>query len=219
MRLNKPTTEAGDAASGDDEPGAMRQSASTARWEPGQADEGPAPRFWSVRRVPAGLVAAALLGGSGLLLYDIVSVRADRPAAAWRREVADALASRPLDDAWVVAGAALAMALGVCLVVLATTPGLRRLLPMRQDSELMRAGIERAAAAVVLRDRALEVSGVRSVRVAVGRRRIRVAAEAHFRELDVVRTDLEAVLGDGIDELGLARRPALAVHVRRPAKR
>ncbi|WP_097229384.1 DUF6286 domain-containing protein [Streptomyces zhaozhouensis] len=197
----------------------MRQSASTARYEPGQAEEGRAPRFWSVRRVPAGLVAAALLAGSGLLLFDIVSVRADRPAAAWRRETADALATRPLDDGWVVAGAALAMVLGVGLVVLAFTPGLRRLLPMRQDSALMRAGIERSAAALVLRDRALEVSGVRSVRVAVGRRRIRVAAEAHFRELDAVRADLDAVLGDGIDELGLARRPALAVQVRRPAKR
>ncbi|TNM29554.1 DUF6286 domain-containing protein [Streptomyces sedi] len=197
----------------------MRQSASTARYEPGGAEDGRAPRFWSVRRVPAGLVAAALLAGSGLLLFDIVSVRADRPAAAWRRETADALATRPLDDGWVVAGAALAMLLGVGLVVLACTPGLRRLLPMRQDSELMRAGIERSAAALVLRDRALEVSGVRSVRVAVGRRRIRVTAEAHFRVLDAVRADLDAVLGDGIDELGLARRPALAVQVRRPAKR
>ncbi|MDT0265193.1 DUF6286 domain-containing protein [Streptomyces sp. DSM 44915] len=190
-----------------------------ARYDPGPDDEGAAPRFWSARRVPAALAAAVLLVAAGPLLYDVASVRADRPAAAWRRELAEQLATRPLDDPWVVAGALLAMLLGVGLVALAVTPGLRQLLPMRRDSELMRAGIERSAAALVLRDRALEVSGVRSVRVVVGRRRIRVAAQAHFRDLDVVRADLDAVLAHGIDELGLARRPALAVHVRRPTKR
>ncbi|WP_234313820.1 DUF6286 domain-containing protein [Streptomyces sp. NBRC 109706] len=197
----------------------MRQSASTARYEPSADEDGPASRFWSERRLPAALVAAALLAGAGLLLYDIASVRADRPAAGWRRELADQLATRPLDDAWIVAGAVAALLLGVWLVVLAVTPGLRRLLPMRQDGPEMRAGIERAAAAMVLRDRALNVSGVRTVRVVVGRRRVRVWAQAHFRELDVVRADLDAVLDDGIRELGLARRPGLAVFVRRPTKR
>ncbi|WP_394813338.1 DUF6286 domain-containing protein [Streptomyces johnsoniae] len=178
-----------------------------------------AGRFWSERRGPAALVAVVLMGASGLLLYDVVSVRAGRPAASWRRTLADDLAARPLDDAWVVVAAAAAVLAGVWLIVLAVTPGLRGLLPMRRDSELMRPGIERGAAAAVLRHRALEVSGVRSVRVNVGRRRVRALAEAHFRELDVVHADLDAVLTHGIRELGLARQPALSVHVRRPPRR
>jgi hypothetical protein len=198
---------------------AMAQSASAARYEPEGRQEGPAGRFWSPRRVPATLVGAVLLGACGLLLYDVVLVRSDRPAAEWRRDLADGLATRTLDDGWVVFGAIVAMLLGISLVVLAVTPGLRALLPMRLEGEGLRAGIERRAAAVVLRDRAMEVSGVRTVRVAVGRRRVRVLAEAHFRDLDEVRADLDRVLDHGIGELGLARQLALSVHVSRPVRR
>ena len=178
----------------------------------------PAARFWSVRRVPAGLVALTLIGVFGLLLYDIASVRADRPATAWRTTLAEQLAVRRLEDPWVVLAAVALVLLGSWLVLLAVTPGLRGVVPMRRDSEQVRAGIERHAAAQVLRDRAMDVSGVQSVRVAVGRHRVRVAARAHFRDLDDIRTDLDAVLEHTIDELGLARRPALTVQVSRPGR-
>ena len=68
-----------------------------------------------------------------LLLYDVAAVRADQPAMHWRRSLADELAERPLDDMWVLVGAGVAMALGLWLIVLAATPGLRDLLPMRRD--------------------------------------------------------------------------------------
>jgi uncharacterized protein DUF6286 len=208
-----------DAEDGGGAGGSMEQSASAARYEPEGRTDGPSGRFWSVRRVPAILVAVLLLTALGLLLYDVAAVRADRPAAEWRRTLADELATRTLDDGWVVLVAAAAMLAGIWLIVLAVTPGLRGLLPMRLESEGLRAGIERRAAAVVLRDRAMEVSGVRSVRVNVGRRRVRAFAQAHFRDLDEVRADLDTVLDHGIGELGLARPLALSVHVRRPAKR
>jgi hypothetical protein len=86
-------------------------------------------RFWSARRVPAVIVALLSPAAVGLLLYDVVSVRAGRPGMDWRRRLADELATRPLDDVWIIVGAAVAMALGLCLVLLAVTPGLRRLLP------------------------------------------------------------------------------------------
>lgn len=184
--------------------------------------EGPAlraGRFWSPRRVPAGIVALLALAGLGLLLYDIASVRAGRPAMAWRRTVADELATRPLDDAWVLLGAAVAALLGLWLIVLALTPGMRGLLPMRRPDERIRAGLDRTAAALVLRDRAMEVSGVRTVRVKVSRRTVRARTEAHFRELEDVRADVDAALSEGIVRLGLARRPRLSVHVRRQAKK
>ncbi|MDB1088427.1 DUF6286 domain-containing protein [Streptomyces sp. ACA25] len=203
----------GGGPGGGDEPGTTGRDQPAAR-----AEDGAARRFWSSRRVPAGIVALVLLAATALLLYDVVAVRADRPAGRWRTNLADALATRQLDDPWVVAGAVLAVLLGIWLLVLALTPGLRGLLPMRTENDTHRAGLHRSAAALILRDRAMEVSGVRSARVTVGRRRVRATAQVHFRDLDEVRSDLDAALHSGLDELGLARRPSLALHVRRPAK-
>lgn len=176
-------------------------------------------RFWSARRVPAGLAALVLLGVLGLLLYDIVSARTGHPAMEWRRRLADQLATRPLHDPWIVGIAVALIVIGAWMVALAVTPGLRGLLPMNDGGNgALRAGIDRAAARLVLRDRAMAVPGVRAVRVDVGRRRIRARAQAHFRDLDEVRADLLTALGDGIRQLGLARRPGLSVRVRRPAR-
>ncbi|WP_328772580.1 DUF6286 domain-containing protein [Streptomyces sp. NBC_00286] len=199
----------------------LGQSASAADYDPlptaDDTDDGNG-RFWSLRRVPAGIIALLVLAGAGLLLYDIVSVRFDRPAMAWRRNLARELAERPLDDIWVLVGAGVAAALGVWLLVLAVTPGMRDVLTMRRPHTDVRAGLHRGAAAMVLRDRAMEVSGVRSVRVRVRRRKVTARAVSHFRELDDVRADLDAVLAEGIKGLGLARRPALSVHVARANK-
>ncbi|MGW3987780.1 DUF6286 domain-containing protein [Streptomyces sp. NPDC004830] len=194
---------------------------------PGDGPQQPAPekatgragRFWSARRVPAGIVALLLLGLAGLFLYDIVSVRAGRPGMYWRRELADQLAELPLDDTWVLVGAGVAAALGLWLLVLACTPGLRSVLPMRRTHPDVRAGLHRDAAATALRDRAMEVPGVQSARVKVRRRRAAVRAESHFRELDDVRTDLDDVLTGAVGGLGLSHPPALKVRVRRPGRK
>lgn len=189
-------------------------------------DDAPAPtpapssgRFWSARRIPAAVVATLLAALAGVLLYDIAAVRADRPALHVRRELARQLAERPLDDTWVLVGAGVAAALGLWLVLLAVTPGLRDLLPMRRPHPDVRAGLHRGAVRLVLRDRAMEVAGVQSVHVRSGRRRAHVRAVSHFRDLDEVRAELDQVLGDAVRGLGLARPPALSVHVRRPGKK
>ncbi|MGX8905438.1 DUF6286 domain-containing protein [Streptomyces netropsis] len=182
-------------------------------------DGGRAGRFWSARRLPAALVALVVVGAAGVFLYDVAAVRAGRPAMSWRRRLADGLATRPLDDVLVIGGAVAAVVIGLWLLVLAVTPGLRGVLPMRRDTPDVRAGLDRRAAALVLRDRVMEVSGVQSVRVDVGRHRIRTRALAHFRDLEEVRTDVDTVLADGVRELGLARPPRLSVRVSRPVKR
>ncbi|QYX78594.1 DUF6286 domain-containing protein [Streptomyces akebiae] len=193
--------------------------ATTATDEPGR----PARRFWSGRRIFAALVALLSAVAVGFLLYDVIAVRAGRSAMRWRRRLAEELATRPLDDVWMIVGAAVAMALGLWLFLLAVTPGLRRLLPMRQltgipGAEDVRAGLDRRAAALVLRDRAMRVPGVQSAQVDVGRRKVKARARAHFRDLEEVRSDLEAELGEALTSLGLARQPTLAVRVRRPKK-
>ncbi|MFF7412932.1 DUF6286 domain-containing protein [Streptomyces lydicus] len=186
--------------------------------EPVAAD-GRTGRFWSARRVPAAVVALVLLGAAGLLLYDVAAVRAHHPAMAWRRYLARELATRHLDDPLVLGPAALAVVLGLWLIVLAVTPGLRQVLPMRPVAPGIRAGLDRKAAALVLRDRAMEVSGVQSVRMSVSRRKATARAVSHFRELDEVRADLDVALGEGLRQLGLMHRFGLTVHVRRPKKR
>ncbi|MFF4868874.1 DUF6286 domain-containing protein [Streptomyces sp. NPDC000961] len=185
--------------------------------EPGTT--APARRFWAVRRAPAALLAAVVLGGAGLLLYDVAAVRADHSAMAWRKETAEGLATRPLDSTWVMAGASLAALIGLWLLFLALTPGLRSVLPMRRDHPDVRAGLDRKAAALILRDRAMEVSGVQSAKVRVRRSKAAVRAVSHFRDLDEVRTDLERAVTTGIDELGLAHPPAPKVRVARPPRK
>ncbi|MFF6913741.1 DUF6286 domain-containing protein [Streptomyces sp. NPDC012466] len=188
-----------------------------------EAPRRPARRFWSARRFPAALVALLSVAAVGLLLYDVVSVRAGRSAMRWRRRLAEELATRPLDDVWVIVGAAVALALGLWLVLLAVTPGRRGLLPMRRPTGVsgtqeVRAGLDRRAAALILRDRAVRVPGVRSARVMVGRRKVKARAWAHFRDPEEVRSDLDAALGEAVTSLGLARHPTLTVRVRRPKK-
>ncbi|MFD4761219.1 DUF6286 domain-containing protein [Streptomyces sp. NPDC058439] len=183
----------------------------------------PARRFWSARRITAAIVALLSVAAIGLLLYDVVSVRADRPGMSWRRRLAEELATRPLHDIWMTVGAAVAMALGLWLFLLAVTPGLRRLLPMRHPTGFpgsgeVRAGLDRHAAALILRDRAVRVSGVQSARVDVGRRRVKARAQAHFRDLNEVQADLDAALSEAATNLGLAQQPRLDLRVRRPKK-
>ncbi|MGW1893110.1 DUF6286 domain-containing protein [Streptomyces sp. NPDC002004] len=208
-------------AAGAGRPGGLGQSGSAASYEPVPMpdDGGRNRRWWSRRRVPAGIVALLLLAGAALLLYDVVAVRLGRPAMQWRRTLAHQLATRPLDDSVVLAGAALVVALGLWLLLLALTPGQRTVLPMRRTHPDVRAGLYRTAAAMVLRDRAMEVSGVQSARVRVSRRKADVRAVSHFRQLDDVRTDLDTVLADGLADLGLARPLRLAVRVRRSGRK
>lgn len=176
-------------------------------------------RFWSPRRVPAGVVAVLIVAGAGLLLYDIVAVRTHHPAMHWRRALARQLAERQLEDTWVLAGAGVAVVLGLWLVVLAVTPGRRGLLPMRRPHPDVRAALGRDAAALLLRDRALDVSGVRSVRVRVRRTKADVRAVSHFRDVDDVHADLALTLGEAIRGLGLTRPPTLSVRVARPGRK
>lgn len=183
-----------------------------------------ARRFRSARRIPAALVALLVAAVVGLFLYDLAAVRAGRPAMAWRRELAHRLeVHTPSDLPVQLAGGVLAL-VGVVLLLLAFTPGIRRILMMRTPDEQdgdpgtglrLRAGIGRKDAAQVLRDRAMEVPGVRSARVRMGRSRVRVRVTSHFRDLDEVRADLDAVIAVGIDELGLVHPPRPRLRVRR----
>jgi hypothetical protein len=185
----------------------------------GERGGGPrARRPWSARRLPAALVASVVLVAAGAALIDVVAVRAGRPAAAWRRHLADELNSRPVDDVWMRTGAAVAAAVGLWLIVLALTPGLRHQLPLRSPAGCpapgLRASLDRDGAAELLRDAAMRVSGVGAVRVKMRRHRVRARADVRFRDPRQVKDDLTSVLHEERDRLALARPPRIAVRVR-----
>ncbi|MFI6037030.1 DUF6286 domain-containing protein [Streptomyces sp. NPDC051315] len=171
-------------------------------------------RPWSARRVPAALVASGILLAAVATLVDVVAVRAGRPAAAWRRHLADELATRPVDDVWMLTGAAVAAAVGLWLIVLALTPGLRHWLPLRSPSRGLRASLDRDGAADLLRDAAMRVPGVGAARVRVRRHRVTARADVRFRDPGQVKDDLTAVLHEERDGLALARPPRITVRVR-----
>ncbi|MEU9299647.1 DUF6286 domain-containing protein [Streptomyces sp. NPDC048269] len=174
----------------------------------------PSRRPWSARRIPAALTALVIGAAAGILLFDVVRVRAGQSAAAWRTRLADELATRPLDDVWIRVGAAVLTLVGLWLIILALTPGLRRLLPLRTPDERVQAVLDRDAAALVLRDAAMRVAGVSAARVRVGRSRIAARAEVRFRAQADVKADLLATLLEQRDRLALARPPRLTVRVR-----
>lgn len=170
-------------------------------------------RPWSARRLPAAAAACVIFVTAGAALVDVVAVRAGRRAAAWRQELAAALATRPVDDTWMLTGAAVAAVIGLWLLVVALTPGLRHLLPMRSPAK-QRAQLDRDGAAVLLRDAALRVPGVRTARIRVRRHRILARTDVHFRDPRQVKADLTAVLDDERDRLALSHPPRIVVRVR-----
>ncbi|MEU6774780.1 DUF6286 domain-containing protein [Streptomyces sp. NPDC046759] len=173
-------------------------------------------RAWSARRIPAALVASVILVAAVAALVDVVAVRAGHPAAAWRRHLADELATRSVDDVWMLTGAAVAAAVGVWLIVLAVTPGLRHWLPQRSPTGCprLRSFLDRDGAADLLRDAAMRVPGVGAARIRVRRHRIKARADVRFRDPRQVKEDLIAVLDEERDRLALARPPRIAVRVR-----
>ncbi|WP_286158157.1 DUF6286 domain-containing protein [Streptomyces sp. CB03911] len=151
------------------------------------------------------------------MLFDVVRVRTGHTAAAWRKTLADELATRPIDDPWVITGAAVAAALGLLLLVLALTPGRRHLLPMAatDDPDAPQAVLDRDGAARLLRDAALRVPGVSHADIRVRRRRINARAQVAFRDLDTVRNEVTEALTAQLDALALAQVPRLTVRARR----
>ncbi|WP_107485324.1 DUF6286 domain-containing protein [Actinacidiphila rubida] len=153
------------------------------------------------------------------LLFEAVRTRTGHPANGWWTTLSGYLTTRPADDPWILAGAAAAAALGLWLVVLALTPGLRRRLPLRAPagtSPATRAVLDRKGAATLLRDVAMRVPGVGAARVRLGRRRLTVRADVRFGDVARVRTDLTRELRRAVrDQLGLAREPKPVIRVRR----
>ncbi|WP_073902629.1 DUF6286 domain-containing Asp23/Gls24 family envelope stress response protein [Streptomyces sp. CB02009] len=161
-----------------------------------------ARRPWSGRRLPAAATALVLATAAGALL-----VR----GAHGGLTPSSALRSVPLTDArWIGAGAAVAV-LGVVLVVLALTPGMRRWLPLVRPDGDTRAAIDRSSVGLLLRDAALGVDGVSRVEVRSGRRRRRVRVLVAHGSTDGARQAAEWSASAALSGIGLGRPGRLSV--------
>ncbi|REE58871.1 hypothetical protein BX257_1340 [Streptomyces sp. 3212.3] len=172
-------------------------------------------RFWPARRIRAGSAALLSAAAIGLFLYDVVSVRADRPAMHWRRRLAEEVATRPLDDAWMIVGAAVATARPVAFL-LAVTPGLCRHAAYAAARPY---GPRRARPPRGRPGSAPSHAG--ACPVGTGRCRppnAQSPGRGTFRDLEEVRAELDTTLGEAVTSLRLAQQPQLTVRVRRPKK-
>ncbi|MFB6627184.1 DUF6286 domain-containing Asp23/Gls24 family envelope stress response protein [Streptomyces sp. NPDC056374] len=161
-----------------------------------------ARRPWSGRRLPAAATALVVATAAGALL-----VRGARGGLT----PSSALRSVPLTDArWIGAGAALAV-LGVVLVVLALTPGMRRWLPLVRPDGATRAAIDRSSVGLLLRDAVLGVDGVSRVEVRSGRRRRRVRVLVAHGSTDGARQAAEWSASAALSGIGLGRPGRLSV--------
>ncbi|MEU6614592.1 DUF6286 domain-containing protein [Streptomyces parvus] len=172
-------------------------------------------RWWSARPTP--VVVTALLGASaaGLLTADMASVHLFGNApAAWRTGLVDRLATTsPAAGSVTVAAAAMAVA-GLWLLLLACTPGLRKRHVVAGFGAGRSIALDRAAVASVVRDRVLDTDGVDSVRVGVGRRRVRVRADLAFGDRAAAREQAGAAARDALADCRLNRPPRVALRLR-----
>ncbi|MFG2698519.1 hypothetical protein [Kitasatospora sp. NPDC048407] len=141
----------------------------------------------SERGVVTALVVAVVVVAAGMLLYDVVAVRSGGQARPWRRELAQQLETRQLDDPWVLGFAAGAVLLGLVLLTLAFRRGLRGWLALEPRGT----AIHRSAVAELISLRAQERADLHHWQVKVGRWRTRVtvagttdpaAVERHLRD-------------------------------------
>ncbi|MEV0126252.1 DUF6286 domain-containing protein [Streptomyces sp. NPDC050703] len=206
----------------------VRVQALRVRERPEEAPGGPVPagaveaggvrtrRPWSERRTPVAVAALLVAAVCALLLHDVVSVHAaGRAPARWRTRSVEWLSAHGPDSAaWPgLAVAAGVSALGVWLLVLAVTPGLRGRLPLAAPPGV-RASVDRRAVAALLRDAVADVPGVGPVRVDVGRRRARVRAGLRFGAREPARAAVAEAARETVAACGLARPPRVRVRVR-----
>ncbi|OKJ06617.1 hypothetical protein AMK19_22175 [Kitasatospora sp. CB01950] len=143
----------------------------------------------SERGVVTALVVAVVVVAAGMLLYDVIAVRAGGQARPWRQDLAHQLETRHLDDPWVLGFAAGAALLGLVLLALAFRRGLRGWLALEPRGTAM----HRSAVAAMLSRRAQQRSDLHSWKVKVGRWRTRVTVGGTTDPAGVER-DLRAEL-------------------------
>ncbi|MFE6485518.1 DUF6286 domain-containing Asp23/Gls24 family envelope stress response protein [Streptomyces sp. NPDC057757] len=180
------------------------------------ADEGRTPRrWWSRRRLPLALLALGAALVCGALAVDLILVHvAHRPAAAWRTGTLHWLSGHGPGDPAVVAGACAVAALGLLMFTLALAPGHRRLLTVVSPAPHLRAAVDRAAVAALVRDAVAGTAGIGPVKVRVRRHRVTVRAGLAFGDRELALDEVRNAARRALADCALRRTPRLRVTVR-----
>ncbi|MFJ5925207.1 DUF6286 domain-containing protein [Kitasatospora sp. NPDC092948] len=168
----------------------------------------------SERGVVTALVVAVVVVAAGMLLYDVIAVRSGGEARPWRRDLAHQLATRHLDDPWVLGFAAGAVLLGLVLLALAFRRGLRGWLALEPRGT----AIHRSAVTALLSRRAQQHADLHSWQVKVGRRRTRVTVAGTTDPAGVerhLRAELDRIPLAAPHRLDVRTRPVRERHQRR----
>ncbi|MFJ9396595.1 DUF6286 domain-containing protein [Streptomyces californicus] len=194
----------------------LRRSEDSAVAPPPDEEGGGAPRrWWSPRSSPAAVIA--LLGAvqAAFLTSDVVAVHAFGHApAGWRSDVVDRLSATRADALPVTVGAIVAVVAGLWLLLLAGTPGLRSRYVVAGFPSRRTVAVDRSAVASLVRDRVLDVAGVDTVRVRVGRRRVRVRAVLAFGDRAAAHEEARAAVLGAVDDCRLDRPLRCALRLR-----
>ncbi|MEV8542872.1 DUF6286 domain-containing protein [Streptomyces sp. NPDC051572] len=171
-------------------------------------------RWWSARRTPVALLTSSAALVCGALALDLVQVHtAHRAAAAWRVSAVHWLSGHgPGDPAVVIAGGLTAL-LGVWMIVLALTPGLRHRSTVRTAAGHVDAAVDRSAVRSLVRDTVGDVPGITAVRVRVRRRRITVRARLAFGDRAEASAAVTAAARAAVSSCRLRRAPRVRVTV------
>ncbi|MET8926051.1 DUF6286 domain-containing protein [Streptomyces sp. NPDC004623] len=194
LRADAPLLRAGPPAGGDARPAARR--------------------WWSSRRLPVAVVSGAAALVCGALTLDVARVRLlGLPPARWRGGAVDWLSTHGSGDLPVVLGGAGAALTGLVLVVLAVTPGQRRLLPLSPPVDQPVFALDRSAVSARVEEAVSDVAGIGRVRVRVGRRRVLVRARLSFGDREAARIGVEAAARLAVGGCALRRAPRLRVRL------
>ncbi|NNN29676.1 Asp23/Gls24 family envelope stress response protein [Streptomyces sp. S3(2020)] len=172
-------------------------------------------RWWSPRRLPMALLTLAAAVACGALAFDVVQVHlAHRPAASWRTDALHWLSRHDPGDPAVAFGATGLAALGLLLIVVAVTPGHRRLLTLTSSAPRLRAAMDRTAVAALVRHAVAGTQGISEVKVRVRRRSVTVRARLAFGDRAGAQHQVECAARRTLDSCGLRRGPRLRTRVR-----
>ncbi|MFE4061477.1 DUF6286 domain-containing protein [Streptomyces sp. NPDC059096] len=163
--------------------------------------------------MPAAVLAAGGVALCGLLLADLVAVALGGAPAEARTRLTQWASEQAAGGTAATVGGAVAVVVGLWLLLAGLTPGLRGRLPMTDAMDGTRASFDRSAAGALVRHGAAEVPGVSRARVRVGRGVLAVRATVGFGDLDEAREGVARAAAEVVARLGPARPPRIRVRV------
>jgi hypothetical protein len=173
-----------------------------------------------VNRVVMILLALALMAAGVLAAVEVGLAALSRPPLVVQREHVTEVLQRSRWADVPVRGVLLAVAVvGLVLLVAQLVPRRTRLLPITDPTPGVTTATTRRSLERALRRAATGADGIVAASVTASRRRVKVRAVTGLRDVTGLRTGLVAAVTEQLDGIGLARRPALSVSLRRKEPR